>query len=186
MDFSWLSDIFNGLLKFIPRPVIVRATHGGVKWKLGKYVKEMKPGWHWVWPLITDYEVIVSARQTNHQPGQALTTKDGKQIVVSVLVVFSISDIIKAIGEQNWDVGTTVNDITQAAVVDVITKWNLSDLLDNVSEKVKDNLTDEVRKQLRMFGVYVHKVALTELSICRVFKLIGQTSVAPTLNVEGI
>jgi regulator of protease activity HflC (stomatin/prohibitin superfamily) len=108
MDFSWLSDIFNGLLKFIPRPVIVRATHGGVKWYLGKYVKEMKPGWHWVWPLVTDYEVIVTARQTNHQPGQALTTKDKKQIVVSILVVFSIKDIIRAIGEQNWDVGTTV------------------------------------------------------------------------------
>lgn len=185
MNFSWLSDIFNAILKFIPRPVIIRATHGGVKWRFGRWVKEMTPGWHWIWPLTTDYEIIVTARQTNHQPGQALTTKDKKQIVVSILVVFSVKDIVKAIGEQNWDVGTTVNDITQAATVDVITKWNLDDLLENVSDKVKQELTDEVRKQLRCFGVYVHRVCLTELSVCRVFKLIGQGS-SPTFNVEGI
>jgi regulator of protease activity HflC (stomatin/prohibitin superfamily) len=184
MNFSWLSDIFNAILKFIPRPIIVRATHGGVKWQFGKHVKEIKPGWHWVWPLTTDYEVIVTARQTNHQPGQALTTKDKKQIVVSILVVFSVKNIIRAIGEQNWDVGTTVNDITQSATVDVLTKWNLDDLLENVAGKVKEDLTEEVRKQLRMFGVYVHKVALTELALCRVFKLVGQ-SAAPTFNVEG-
>ncbi len=185
MDFSWLSDIFNAILKFIPRPVIVRATHGGVKWRFGKFVKEMKPGWHWVWPLTTDWEIIVTARQTNHQPGQALVTRDKKQIVASVLVVFSVKNIVQAIGEQNWDVGTTVNDITQAAAVEVITKWSLDDLLENVSGKVKEDLTEEVRKQLRMFGVYVHKVCLTELAPCRVFKLIG-TGMAPTMNVESV
>ena len=186
MSFSWLSDIFNAILKFIPRPIIVRATHGGVKWRFGKYVKEMKPGWHWIWPLTTDYEIIVTARQTNHQPGQALSTKDKKQVVASVLVVFSVKNIVRAIGEQNWDVGTTVNDITQAAVVDVITRWNLDDLLENVSGRIKQELTDEVRKQLRMFGVYVHKVALTELSTCRVFKLIGGGGATPTFNVESV
>jgi len=185
MGFSWLSDIFNALLKFIPRPIIVRATHGGVKWRFGKWVCELKPGWHWIWPLTTDHEIIVTARQTNHQPGQALTTKDKKQVVVSVLVVFSVKDIIKAIGEQNWDVGTTVNDISQAAVVDVITKWNLDELMEHASDKVRDDLTDEVRKQLRQFGVYVHKVALTELSLCRVFKIISKGE-APTFNVEGV
>jgi regulator of protease activity HflC (stomatin/prohibitin superfamily) len=185
MDFSWLSDIFNAILKFIPRPVIVRATHGGVKWRFGKWVKEMKPGWHWVWPLTTDHEIIVTARQTNHQPGQALSTKDKKQVVVSVLVVFSVKNVVRAIGEQNWDVGTTVNDITQAATVEVVTKWNFDDLLENVSGKVKQDLTDEVRKQLRQFGVYVHRVCLTELSSCRVFKLVGQGG-TPTFNVEGV
>ncbi|MCK9570331.1 SPFH domain-containing protein [Candidatus Pacearchaeota archaeon] len=185
MGFSWLSDIFNALLKFIPRPVIIRATHGGVKWRFGKWVKELKPGWHWIWPLTTDYEIIVTARQTNHQPGQALTTKDKKQVVVSVLVVFSVKDIVKAIGEQNWDVGTTVNDISQAAVVDVITNWNLDDLMEKAATKVREELTEEVRKQLRMFGVYVHRVALTELSLCRVFKIIGKGE-TPTFSVEGI
>ncbi len=185
MDFSWLSDIFNAILKFIPRPIIVRATHGGVKWRFGKWVKEMKPGWHWIWPLTTDYEIIVTARQTNHQPGQALSTRDKKQVVVSVLVVFSVKDVVRAIGEQNWDVGTTVNDITQAATVEVVTRWNLDDLLGKVSGKVKEELTEEVRKQLRQFGVYVHKVCLTELSPCRVFKLVGQSGTSPTFNVEG-
>jgi hypothetical protein len=59
-------------------------------------------------------------------------------------------------------------------------------LLENVSGKVKQELTDEVRKQLRQFGVYVHRVCLTELSPCRVFKLVGQGGTSPTFNVEGV
>ena len=73
MEFlNWINDIISSLLSFIPRPIIVRATHGGVKWPWGKTAKEMCPGFHWYWPFSTEFEVIPIARQTLNLKTQAL------------------------------------------------------------------------------------------------------------------
>lgn len=183
MDFSWLSDIFNAILKFIPRPVIDRATHSGVKWRWGKYVREMTPGWHWVWPLTTDWEIVVVARQTNNLPNQALVTLDKQQVVAGALIVFRVTDIIRAIGERNWDVGATVNDISQAAIVGVVTKWKLDDLLLHLTDKVEEELTKSCRKQLRQYGISVQRCCFTDFAPCRIYKLMG-SEVVPKFNSQ--
>ena len=172
MDFSFLNDIVQALLKFVPRPIIVRLTHGGVRWRLGKYAKELKPGFHIIWPLITDYEVIVTARQTHHLATQSLVTKDGKQIAVGTLIVYSIRDVMAAIAERNWDTDSVVNDISLAVVVDEITKLNYNDLHLEIADRVAQELTQKCRKQLRQYGVYVHRVRLTEIAPVRTLKIL--------------
>ena len=54
------------------------------------YIKPPDPGLHVDWPLTTEVEVIVTARQTLAIPDQVLATKDGKKIVVKTLVVYKI------------------------------------------------------------------------------------------------
>ncbi len=51
---GWLGQIFGAILKFFPRIIVIRATHGGVKWKYGKYIRAMGPGVHVYLPLITE------------------------------------------------------------------------------------------------------------------------------------
>lgn len=171
--FSWLNDIILALLEVVPRRVIIRSTHGGVKWRMRKGPVEMKPGWRIWWPLLSDIEVIPVARQTLNTETQALMTKDGKQVVAGGVVVYSINDIVKAIGERNYDVDETVNDISQAAIVEVITAWNLNDLLSEISGKVEQELTESCRKQMRQYGVYIHRAALTDFSSCKALNLLG-------------
>lgn len=177
MDFSWLSDIFNGILNFIPRPIIVRATHSGVCWTFGHKIKKLDPGWHWMWPLIMDWDVIPVARQTNTLTNQGLITKDCKQIQVSGVVIWSIKDIVQAIGQRNYDVDTTVDDIASVAIADVLTTWNFEEIKGQLSEDLKTELTDTCRKQLSQFGVYVHKCALTDFSNCKIHKIMGLNNV---------
>ncbi len=177
MDFSWLSDIFNGILQFIPRPLIIRATHGGIVWVFGSKVVELKPGWRWVWPLIMDWEIIPVARQTERIQDQALITKDSKQVVVRVIVIYSIRDLVQAIGQRNWDVGTTVNDIAAAAVIQVVTKWELNDLLTEITGTVEEQLTETCKRELNKFGVTVHKCCFIDFSTCRVYKIMGNSPV---------
>ena len=181
MDFSWLSDIFNGILQFIPRPLIIRATHGGIVWIFGSKVVELKPGWRWVWPLIMDWEIIPVARQTEKISCQGLITKDSKQVGVRVIVVYSIRDMVQAIGQRNWDVGTTVNDIAAAAVVQVVTKWDLEDLLAEITDKVEEQLTEACKKELHKFGVSVQKCCFIDFSTCLVYKIMG---ISPVETVE--
>lgn len=171
--FSWLGQIFEAILMFVPRILIVRATHGGVKWRHGSSVRPMMPGLHVYWPLVTEIEVIVTARQTLAPPKQTLTTKDGKKVVIGIVVVYKIRDIVQAIGKINWDVDTTINDIAQAAVVSVIARHTLQELLDTIAaDELNDQLTEAVRRELRQFGVFVSRCKLTDFSDCRVYKLV--------------
>lgn len=173
MSLDWLNDIVQGLIKCFPIPVIVRATHCGVKWVLGKNVKKMEPGFHIVWPLITEHAVIVTARQTNNLPNQALVTKDGKQIVAGGLVIYSIYDVELAIGSRNWDYSQTVTDLAQAVIVGVITKWNYEELLNKLTTSVEKQMTNECKRQLKEFGIEVERCALTDFAPARVIKLLG-------------
>jgi len=133
----------------------------------------MEPGFRVWWPLLSEIEVIPVARQTLNTPTQALMSKDAQQVVAGGVVVYSIYDIVKAIGERNYDVDETVNDISQAAIVDVVTAWDLHDLLENIGGKVEEDLTDTCRRQLRQYGVYVHRAALTDFSHSRTLNITG-------------
>jgi len=185
--FAWLGQIFDALLKFFPRIVIVRATHGGVKWKRGKKVVAMASGLHFYWPLTTDIEVIVTARQTLALPIQVLTTKDLKKVVVGCVVVYKIRDVIHAIGRMNWDVDTTINDITQAAVTAVIAKHSFQEIMDMIgNDQFENTLTEAVQKELRPFGVSVRRCKVVDFADCRVYKIVtnaeGHRSGLPTVQ----
>jgi regulator of protease activity HflC (stomatin/prohibitin superfamily) len=165
--FAWLSQIIEALLQFIPRRVIVKATERGVKWTLWQEPKEMKPGFRVWWPLITAIEVVVVARQSFNTPTQALETKDGKTVVAGGVIIYKINDVVQAIGKSNWCPESTAQDITQAAVMSVVSQWKHDELLENIDEKVEQQLTEKCRKDLRQFGIYPTRVALTDFSATR-------------------
>jgi regulator of protease activity HflC (stomatin/prohibitin superfamily) len=169
---GWLGQIFDAILKFFPRVLIIRATCGGVKWVRGWKVKALAPGWHIYWPLFSEVEVIVTARQTLAVADQVLATKDGKKVVVKTLVVYRIPDVIRAIGERNWDVDTTIGDLTQSAVVQVIATHTYDEIMQGIAdESLTTTLTRGVRRELRQFGVHITRCKLVDFADCKVYKL---------------
>jgi len=170
--FAWLSQLIETFYKFVPHILIVRATHGGVKWVRGKNIKPLDPGLHFYWPLTTEVEVIVTARQTLAIPDQVLTTKDGRKVVVKTLVVYKIRDVVHAIGKLNWDVDVTINDMTQAAVAHVVATHTHDEVMQGIAdETLTTTLTRAVRKELRQFGVHVTRCKLVDFAESRVLKL---------------
>jgi regulator of protease activity HflC (stomatin/prohibitin superfamily) len=170
---SWIGQLIEALSRLIPRLIIVRATHVGVKWRLGNRVSPMLPGVHFYWPLLTEIDVIVAARQTLNLSTQALTTKDGRQVAIGALVVYRIKDVVRAIGARNWDVDTTIADIAQAAVTEVIACCMALDLQDIPA--IEHKLTNAVRRQLKRYGVSVQRCAVTDCTLCRTFKVLGES-----------
>jgi regulator of protease activity HflC (stomatin/prohibitin superfamily) len=176
--FGWLGQIFEAMLQFIPRLVIVRNTHQAVKWKPGGKVVPIAQGRRtWYWPWLTEIDTIVVARQTLNLATQCLMTSDHKTIVVGGFIVYHINDVVKAIGERNWDVESTVSDITMSAILESVMQEELDYLMSSVAEGIDGEfnkaLTDNSRKQLRQFGVYVDRAGLTDFSTCRVHKILG-------------
>lgn len=171
--FAWLSQLIQTFYKFFPHIIIVRATHGGVKWVRGRKVRPLAPGLHFYWPLTTEIEVIVTARQTLAIPDQVLTTKDGIKVAVKTLVVYKIPDVVRAIGRVNWDVDTTINDMTQASVVQVVATHTYDEIVRGVADQsLTKTLTKAVRRELRPFGVYIARCKLVDFADCKVFKLL--------------
>jgi regulator of protease activity HflC (stomatin/prohibitin superfamily) len=170
--FAWLNQLIEAVFRFCPRIVIVRATHAGVKWVHGWKVKAMPPGLHWYWPLTTEVEVLVTARQTLSIPDQVLTTKDGKKVTVKTLVVYKIRDVVQAIGKVNWDVDVTINDLTQATVVGVVATHTYDEIMKGIADQtLTTTLTHAVRKELRQFGVHVVRSKLVDFAETKVLKL---------------
>lgn len=115
----------------------------------------------------------VVARQTVNTRTQALVTKDDRQVAAGGVVVYSISDICQAIGKLNWMPDDTVKDISQAAIVQVITSMTYAEIKEGISETVEQALTVRTRKALRQYGIYVHRAALTDFSPCKTLNLLG-------------
>lgn len=174
---SWVGDIVRALLQFIPRLVLVRATHGAVRFRFGKKAIEMKPGVHFYWPLVTEVDRIVVARQSQDIPPQVLTTADGASVAVAGFATYGISNVVRAIGSKNWDVDGTVKEICAAAIAEVIVQHTLAELRDYLkSGELRKMLTAECKKQLRQYGVAVKRCSLTDFATCRVYRVIGGTT----------
>jgi len=170
--FAWIGQIMEWLGRWIPQIQIVRATHGGVKFVRGRKVKEMKPGMHIYWPLTTEVSILPTARQTHNLVTQVMMTKDRKQVVVGGVIIYTITNIVDALSE-NWDVSDTISDITQTALMAVVTAWTFDELISKITTDLEKELTSATRERLRPYGVKVHKCALTDFSTCRVLKLLG-------------
>lgn len=170
MDFTWLSEVFNAILSLFPRREIVRHTHGGVKWSLWRKPRSMRPGVRWYWPLISDIEIVVTARRPLSLEIQSLTTFDGTEVAVGGTIVFSITNILLAMSEKNYDPEMAVMEISKAAIASIIMAANYEDLVTGATEK---QLTEECRKQLRRYGISVHRATLTDFTTCRSLNLIG-------------
>lgn len=171
---SWVGDIVRALLQFIPRRIVIRATHRGVRYRWGKKPLEMKPGFHIFWPLVTEVDTIVVARQSLNIPPQVLTTACGKEVSVGGYIVYGISDVVLAIGERNWDVDGTVREIAASAIVSVVAQITFDELLELIKNgSLRKRLRVECRKQLRQYGVSVRDCGLTDFAKCRVHRVIG-------------
>ncbi len=165
--FAWLGQIFEALLQFIPRRIIVRATEGGVKWSLWLEPKEVKPGIRCYWPAISDVEIIVIARQSFNTPHEPLQTNDGVEVVAGGVVVYSVNDVVRAIGKANWSPENTAQDIVQAVLADVVISHTHEELLAGLSGEIEKEITEKCRKQLRKYGVYVERAGLCAFSSTR-------------------
>ena len=142
--FAWLNQLIETFYRFFPHILIVRATHGGVQ--MGPRQAHQAahvPDSTGYWPLTTEVEVVVTARQTLAIPDQVMATKDGKKVVVKTLVVYKIRDPVRAIGKLNWDVDTTINDLTQSAVVRVIATHTYDEIMAGISGRKPDHHADQ-------------------------------------------
>jgi len=169
---SWLSDIFETLLKFFPHLKIIKLTQGGLKMRRGCEVTVMTPGLWWYWPLITTIDVITTVRDTIDLTGQTFTTRDNKSILASGMVMFMISDIEKVLTTAP-DYNNTICDVCMNVIHDTFIKFEWEQLRNGILDgSVGKELRKSANEELKPFGIKVISLGLKDLAPVKVLKVV--------------
>lgn len=173
---GWIGNLMEWFGQLIPKIILIKATHSGVKFIHGSKIKVLSPGIHFYWPIVTECEEFPTVRQTKSVHAN-LMTKDYKSIIITVVVTYSISNIEKAL-VKSYDVDDTIADITATAIVPTITGRSLNEIMNDMQEGfIKSELTEVTKQELKTFGVKVEKCSIKDFSPCLVVRKIGEAPI---------
>lgn len=169
--FGWIGQIIEWFGQFIPRLLILDTTQGGVKFRRGNEITELKPGVHVYWPIITIIKVFPVARQTIDLTAQTFETKDGKAVQVSGMIRYSVTDVV-ALLTETFDPDNTIRDTGMSVLHDILIQYTWNEIREGMINGVlPKELVKEVQKELKPYGVKVQKVGIKDMVGTTVYKV---------------
>jgi len=150
----------------------------GVMFTLGR-VKAIGPGFHLYWPPIQRPVVHPVIRDTINLEAQTLPhdTKEAIGLTISVTVVFTIDDIVKALA-HTYDFNVTIRDRAQEGVVESVIGKDVETLIRKF-RSINNSLTKKIREDLEPFGVNVERAFMSDFHLTNMHRVIGSTAVMP-------
>lgn len=181
--FEWIGDLVRWLSTFVPRLGICKCTQGGVKFRRGKDVKAIRPGLYLWWPLITEIDVIPVTRQVVDLAPQSLTTKDGKSLMVSLVIVYEIDDVVRALTTCDA-IMDTISEIGGVSIIETVAGKTFEEICQTVADGFKTEMTRKCRSTLRDFGVKVLEARVRELVLHQVVRVAGDVENRVPISME--
>lgn len=158
MELIFLSPLLLLLLYSIKQ---VNQYERGVKFRFGKYVELMEPGWRLVWPIIESWVRIDIRVKAVDVPDQEAITKDNVSAKVNAVIYYRISLANKAVIEVE-DFYYAVSQLAQTTMRNVVGETALDDLLSKRNE-VADKIQKIIDKATDPWGVKVESVELKDI-----------------------
>lgn len=153
--FEWLGTLGDGLLKFLPRLIVIRSTQHGVLFRFGRHPRLCRPGLRIWWPLVSDLELIDTAVDTIGLESQTVRTADGRTIGASGWITFKITDPLAALTEYT-DYLETLQETAAGVIAQVLSKTTEKDI-----DKISRALTEEFNRQQALVGLKVVQFSLS-------------------------
>ena len=126
--FEKILDLFIELRDWFNPLFIIDEFEEGVVLRFGKYHRTVKPGLHWMYPCsIEDYLKDTVVRTTSYLDVQSLTTRDGKHINSSPVIIYKIGNIKRWLLEVD-DAEDALHDLTYGLNDALTSETNLADI----------------------------------------------------------
>lgn len=133
----------------------------GVKFRFGKYIGLMQPGWRIVLPIIESWERIDIRVKAVDVPDQVAITKDNISAGVNAVIYYKVKDASKAVLEvENFFFA--VSQLAQTTMRNVVGETNLDDLLSKRNE-VAESIKSIIDKATDPWGISVESVELKDI-----------------------
>ncbi len=155
--------IIVALVILIKAIVIVRQGSNAVVERLGKFARVLKPGLHFVTPIIESVRSVVDMReQVWDYPPQSVITKDNVLTNVDSVMYYYIIDPVKSVYEvRNLNEG--ILKLTMTALRNIVGNLTLDELLTS-REQINEKLRVIVDEATDPWGVKVIRVEVKTIA----------------------
>lgn len=134
-----------------------------LKFRFGKYVKTLQPGFRWIIPIIETIQVVDIRVITINIISQEVMTEDNVPCSIDGVVFFKIHNPEKAVLEVE-QYKFAITQLAQAALRDVCGKVELDTILSNREEMGK-NIKRIVEVETKEWGIEIIDVKIKDIQL---------------------
>lgn len=159
----WYPYVIAVVVIFFAGIRIVNQYERAVKFRLGKYVGILDPGFNWIIPIIERVETVDIRVITIDIPSQEVMTQDNVPIKVNGVVFYSVTDANKAVLEVE-QYNFAVSQLAQSALRDMCGKAELDAVLatrDEIGKKIRQI----VDKETDPWGIKITDVKIKDIEL---------------------
>lgn len=156
---------------------IVMEYEHGVRLRFGKFHSKIEAGLVWKWPIIDDILLVHNTITTMVVNEQSLVTLDEKNIVISCIVKYKITNPKTFLLEVE-DVIDAINDITKGKIKDLV----IHRTWDEIRKLKNEDISVEVEKEVKNWGIKIYYITVTDLAQIRTLRLITSNVIH---NING-
>ncbi len=134
-----------------------------LKFRFGKYVKTLKPGFRWIIPIVETIQVVDIRVITINVVSQEVMTEDNVPCSIDGVVFFKINDPERAVLEVE-EYAFAITQLSQAALRDVCGKVELDTILSKREEMGK-NIKYIVENETQEWGIEIIDVKIKDIQL---------------------
>jgi len=143
-----------------PYKSVPESNYGVVK-EFGKYLKTLKPGLHYINPIVETLELVDAREKLIDLNKQSIMTKDNVNVTIDAVVYYKIEDAYRALfSVQN--VEFAVAEIAKTTLRDVFGHTLLQEALET-KEKMAKYIRETIEKPTYNWGVTITRVLIQEI-----------------------
>ncbi len=135
----------------------------GVKFRLGKYIGLMEPGWRLVWPIIQSYRKIDLRVKAVDVPNQEAITKDNISVSVNAVIYYKVQEADKVVLEVE-DFYYAISQLAQTTMRNAVGQVDLDGLLSQ-RDKVSEHIRNIIDTAASPWGIKVLNVELKDITL---------------------
>lgn len=159
----WVVGIVVVLIFALRYIIIVRQSTAVIVERLGKFSRELKPGLHFLIPILDSVRAVVDLRETvlDYEP-QSVITKDNVTTQIDIVLYYYITDPVKSVYEVR-NLVQAILKLTQTSIRNISGSLNLDELLVS-RENVNNELTQIVDVAADPWGVKVTRAEIKSVN----------------------
>ncbi len=135
----------------------------GIKFRFGKYVKTLEPGWKLILPIIESYRKVDIRTKAVDVPSQEAITKDNVSVQINAVIYYKLFDASKAILAVE-DFYYAVGQLAQTTMRNVVGSVSLDELLAE-RDKISTEICKIIDEATDPWGIKVENVELKDVSL---------------------
>jgi len=134
-----------------------------LKFRFGKYIKTLQPGFRWIIPLVETIQVVDIRVITINVVSQEVMTEDNVPCSIDGVVFFRVNSPEKAVLEVE-EYTFAITQLSQAALRDVCGKVELDTILSKREEMGK-NIKAIVERETHEWGIEIMDVKIKDIQL---------------------